>query len=66
AYGLPYECVDEDGNLTYEFKYGREHATEDITTVFVPFSKRYLDEQTLGRIQSMLPASYSKIEKIIE
>lgn len=66
AYGLPYECVDEDGNLTYEFKYGREHATEDITTVFVPFSKRYLDEQTLGRIESMLPASYSKIEKIIE
>ena len=66
AYGLPYECVDDDGNLTYEFKYGREHATEDITTVFVPFSKRYLDEQTLGRIQSMLPASYSKIEKIIE
>ena len=66
AYGLPYECVDEDGNLTYEFKYGREHATEDITTVFVPFSKRYLDEQTLGRIESMLPASYEKIRKIIE
>lgn len=66
AYGLPYECVDEDGNLTYDFKYGRNHGTEDITTVFVPFSKRYLDEQTLGRIESMLPVSYGKIQQVIE
>ena len=66
AYGLPAECLDADGNLAYSFKYGREHATEDITTVFVPFSKRYLDEQTLERIESMLPLSYNKIKQIIE
>lgn len=66
AYGLPFECVDEDGNLTYDFKYGRDFGTEDITTVFVPFSKRYLDEPTLGRIEAMLPVSYSKIKQIIE
>lgn len=66
AYGLSSECVDEDGNLTYDFKYGRNHGTEDITTVFVPFSKRYLDEQTLGRIETMLPVSYEKIKQIIE
>lgn len=66
AYGLPAECLDADGNLSYDFKYGREHATEDITTVFVPFSRRYLDEETLGRIQNMLPVSYEKITKFID
>lgn len=66
AYGLPAECLDADGNLTYDFKYGRNHGTEDITTVFVPFSRRYLNEQTLGRIESMLPMSYNKIKQIIE
>ena len=66
AYGLPAECLDADGNLSYNFKYGREHATEDITTVFVPFSRRYLDDETLGRIQNMLPVSYEKIIKFID
>ena len=66
AYGLPSECLDSDGNLSYDFKYGREYATEDITTVFVPFSKRYLDEQTLQRIENMLPLSYEKIKQFIE
>ncbi len=66
AYGLPAECLDADGNLSYNFKYGREHATEDVTTVFVPFSRRYLDEQTLGRIENMLPLSYNKIKQVIE
>ena len=66
AYGLPAECLDADGNLSYNFKYGREHATEDMTTVFVPFSRRYLDNQTLGRIESMLPLSYNKIKQVIE
>ena len=66
AYGLPAECLDADGNLSYNFKYGREHATEDVTTVFVPFSRRYLDDQTLGRIENMLPLSYNKIKQVIE
>ena len=66
ASGLPAECLDQDGNLSYNFKYGREHATEDVTTVFVPFSRNYLDEQTLGRIEAMLPLSYNKIKQVIE
>ncbi len=66
AYGLPQECLDEYGNLTYDFKYGRNYGTEDETTVFVPFSRENLDEQTLGRIESMLPVSYGKIKQIIE
>jgi hypothetical protein len=63
---LPATCVDNDGNLTYEFKYGREFGTEDISTVFVPFSRKNIDEPTLARIESMLPVSYRKIEQIIE
>ena len=59
-------CLDADGDLSYDFNYGREHATEDITTVFVPFSRRYLDDETLGRIQNMLPVSYEKITKFID
>ncbi len=66
AYGLPAECLDQDGNLSYNFKYGREFGTEDITTVFVPFSHNNLDEQTLSRIENMLPASYKKIKQFIE
>ena len=66
AAGLPEECVDEQGNLTYEFKYGRAHATEDITTVFVPFSTENIDKPTLSRIEQMLPASYAKIKQIIQ
>ena len=66
AAGLPAECLDSDGNLSYNFKYGREFGTEDITTVFVPFSHSNLDEQTLGRIENMLPASYKKIKQYIE
>lgn len=66
VYGLAPDCIDDDGNLTYNFKYGREYGTDDITTVFVPFSRRYLDQATLGRIESMLPKSYEKINQILE
>jgi glutamate racemase len=66
VYGLAPDCIDDDGNLTYNFKYGREYGTDEITTVFVPFSRRYLDEATLGRIESMLPKSYEKIKQILE
>ncbi len=66
ASGLPAKYIDEDGNLTYEFKYGRAFGTEDITTVFVPFSKKNLDGHTLKRIETMLPVSFDKIKQIIE
>ncbi len=66
VYGLAPDCIDDDGNLTYDFKYGREYGTDDITTVFVPFSRRYLDNATLERIEGMLPKSYEKIKQIIE
>lgn len=64
--GLSRECLDEYGNLTYDFKYGRMEGTEDITTVFVPFSKSNIDEPTLTRIESMLPASYRKMMQVMQ
>lgn len=66
AFGLDPGCTDENGNLTYDFKYGRQCGTEDVTTVFVPFSRRYLQQDNLDRIESLLPASYNQIKKIID
>lgn len=66
VFGLPSDCLDADGNLAYSFKYGRDYGTNDITTLFVPFSRRYIDDVTLNRIETMLPASYSMIKQIIK
>ena len=54
-------CLTEDGNLKYEFKYGRETGTEAVTTKPVPFSKSNIDETNLRRIQKLLPESYALI-----
>ena len=53
--------LTEDGSLTYEYKYGREIGTEEITTKPVPFSKSNIDETNLKRIEKLLPYSYSLI-----
>jgi len=55
------ECLNVDGALTYDFKYGREVGTEDITTKQVPFSKSNIDETNLERIRTLLPYTYSLI-----
>lgn len=55
------DCVNADGALTYDFKYGREVGTEDITTKQVPFSKSNIDETNLERIRTLLPYTYSLI-----
>lgn len=53
--------LTEDGSLKYEYKYGREVGTEEITTKPVPFSKSNIDETNLKRIEKLLPYSYSLI-----
>ena len=65
AQDLPAGSLDSDGNLTYDFKYGRVEGTENVTTVVVPFSKSNIDEPTLKRIESMLPASYNKMMQVM-
>lgn len=58
---LKNECLTEDGKLTYDYKYGRECDTEEITTKQVPFSKSNIDKNNLQRIETLLPYSYSYI-----
>jgi Glutamate racemase len=65
AYGLPSDKVDSLGNLTYSFKYGRNYGTEEISTLFVPFSNRYINGDNLKRIESRLPFSYNLIKEIL-
>ena len=66
AYGLAPDCLDENGNLSYNFKYGREYGTEDMTTVFVPISRRYVSKENLSRLEALVPYSYNEINKIME
>ena len=66
AYGLAPGSVDEAGNLTYDFKYGREYGTEDMITVFVPISRRYVSKENLNRLEALVPYSYGAISKMME
>lgn len=66
AFGLEANKLDGDGNLSYGFKYGREYGTEDATTVFVPFSRRYINQENIDRIERMLPYSFRHIKNIID
>ncbi len=66
AYGLAPGCTDEAGNLTYDFKYGREYGTEEVTTVFVPISRRYVSKENLSRLEALVPYSYGAISKMME
>lgn len=59
AYALSTENLDANGDLSYDFKYGRVVGTEDLTTVVVPFSSRYIDEATISRMERLVPASYN-------
>ncbi len=66
ALGLADNQLDGDYSLSYGFKYGRDYGTEEITTVSVPFSKKYINEDVVLRIERMLPATYSKIKNSID
>ena len=68
---VPSENLDdkyltEDGHLTYEFKYGRESGTEDVTTKQVPFSKENIDSNNLERIKKLLPYTYELIAPALQ
>src|SRR5574344_1071888 len=65
VYGLSGEKLDLDGNLSYKYKYGRECGLEEYSTVFVPFSRRYINNDNLLRIEARLPYSYKLINKIL-
>lgn len=60
------ENLDKDGGLSYDFKFGRNVGTEDITTVFVPFSRTNIKPENLERIHKLVPHCYEQIEKVLE
>jgi len=64
--GLDPKNLDENGNLTYDFKYGREALSEIQTVEPVPFSRTNINPYNLQRIQERLPKSWQLIEKIIK
>lgn len=66
AFGLTSDQLDGENALSYSFKYGREEGKEDITTIAVPFSRKYVNEDVIGRIERMLPTTFSKIKNSID
>ena len=61
AYGLPADKLDENGNLAYSYKYGREAGTEELSTLAVPLSERYVSKENMERLKTLVPNSYRKI-----
>jgi Glutamate racemase len=66
SYKLPEGCVDTFGNLTYNFKYGRQVGTEEVTTKQVPLSATRMDIESFSAIHGRLPHAYSMILKNIQ
>ncbi|MDR0420541.1 MAG: hypothetical protein LBH30_03710, partial [Prevotellaceae bacterium] len=63
---LTNDKLNEDGSLSYDFKYGRNPATEDISTVTVPFSPKYVSDEVLQRLEKLVPRSYELIKETME
>jgi glutamate racemase len=66
SYQLPADDVDSTGALTYNFKYGRQTGTEEVSTKQVPFSATKLDWNAFSRLQTRIPHTYSIIIKSIQ
>ena len=60
------ENLDKDGNLSYDFKYGRETGSEKQTVEVVPFSSKNINPSNLQRIKERLPLSYMLINNILQ
>ena len=63
---LPQNYKDSTGNLSFDFKYGRELGSDISSVSVVPFSNSNINSENLMRIQERLPLSYSLIKKNLE
>ena len=63
---LPQSAKDSIGNLSFDFKYGREFGSNAPSVSVVPFSTENINSENLMRIQERLPLSYSLIKKNLE
>lgn len=59
---VKYSDLEINGSLKREYKYGRVSELNFLSTKFVPFSDRYIDDETTMRIETLLPVSYSYIK----
>ena len=60
---LPQHATDAVGNLSFDYKYGREMGSEKQSVNVVPFSTNNINSKNLMRIEERLPLSYSLIKK---
>lgn len=60
------ENLDQEGNLSYDFKYGRETGSEKQTVEVVPFSGKNINPYNLQRIKERLPLSFMLINNILQ
>jgi glutamate racemase len=63
---LPQQCLDKNGNLTYEYKYGREAGKDIISTGPVPFTRDNIGVANIDRIRRRLPLTFSLIKSFSE
>ncbi|MFA6769631.1 MAG: aspartate/glutamate racemase family protein [Bacteroidales bacterium] len=63
---LPQSAKDSIGNLSFDFKYGREMGSDIPSVSVVPFSLDNINSENLMRIQKRLPYTYSLIKKNLE
>ena len=63
---LSKDKLSDDGSLSYAFKYGRNEGTEDVTTVIVPFSRKYVGDDVLQRLEKLVPNLYALLAKTME
>ena len=54
--------LDQAGRFPYDYKYGRNAGEIQEYVKVVPFSRRNLSDDVLGRIESQMPFIYSLIE----
>lgn len=63
---LPEKYRDENGNLTFDYKYGRETGSVEKSVLVTPFSKVNINKDNLLRIKERLPYSYGLIKNNLE
>jgi glutamate racemase len=63
---LPDSLLDDNGNLAYKFKYGREIDSDFTSVSVVPFSKENINPDNMKRIKERLPLSYELINRNVQ
>ncbi|MDP3397634.1 MAG: hypothetical protein Q8S23_00640 [Bacteroidales bacterium] len=63
---LSAEFKDANGNLKFEYKYGRNIGSYEPSVQVVPFSVKNINSDNLSRIKERLPYSYALIKNYLD